>query len=129
MSNRLSRFWRELKRRNVIKVVAMYAGVAYVLIELANNVADPLHLPGWTARLIIIVALVGFPVAAILSWIFDITPGGIRKTAAGDVVSDEISPDQKQRRKLKLSDVIIAILFAAVCILIYPKIFLSLIHI
>ena len=71
--NKLTQFWRELKRRKVIKVIAIYAGAAYVLFELANNVVSPLNLPDWTPRLIIIIALVGFPIMVVLSWIFDIT--------------------------------------------------------
>ena len=80
MPNKLSQFWQELKRRKVIKVIGMYAGTAYVLIELANNVSRPLNLPDWTPRLIIMLLIIGFPITAILSWIFDITPEGIRKT-------------------------------------------------
>jgi len=55
----------------------MYAGGAYVLIELANNVVVPLNLPDWTPRLVIIIVLVRFPIMVVLSWIFDITPEGI----------------------------------------------------
>ena len=76
--DKLSQFWQELKRRKVIKVLAMYAGAAYVLIELANNVVEPLNLPYWTPRLVILLLIVGFPIAAILSWIFDMTPEGIK---------------------------------------------------
>jgi len=69
--NKLSQFWQELKRRKVIKVIAMYAGTAYILIELVNNVAQPLNLPEWTPRLVILLVVIGFPIAAIASWIFE----------------------------------------------------------
>ena len=49
MPTSFSNFWQELKKRGVLKVVAMYAGAAYILIELANNVAEPLNLPAWAA--------------------------------------------------------------------------------
>jgi len=75
MLKKLSQFWQELKRQNVIKVIAMYAGAAYVLIELVNNVVEPLNLPDWTPRLIIIIALVGFPIMVILSWILILISG------------------------------------------------------
>ncbi len=101
----------------------MYAGAAYVLIELAGNVVDPLNLPDWTQRLIIIIALVGFPILVVLSWIFDITPEGIKKTESGDVIKEEESPSEITRRRLKISDGIITVLFIAVSILLYPKIF------
>ena len=123
MANNLSRFWQELKRRKVLKVVAMYAGGAYVLIELAGNVSGPLNFPDWIPRTLIILALAGFPLVAILSWIFDITPEGIRKTESLSEEQLEDIPEIHSRRSLKVSDVIILLLAVAVCILLYPKIF------
>ena len=120
--NRITQFWQELKRRKVIKVIAMYSGAAYVLIELVNNVVEPLNLPDWTPRLIIIISLVGFPIMVVLSWIFDITPEGISKTESNEEVLEQETPSSHKRR-LKTSDLIISILFVAVCILLYPKIF------
>jgi hypothetical protein len=79
-SNFLVKFWKELKRRKVIKVIAMYAGAAFVIIELTNNIAEPLGLPGWIPTIVILLMILGFPVVAILSWIFDITPEGLQKT-------------------------------------------------
>ncbi len=78
---KLSRFWQELKRRKVLKVLVMYAGAAIVLIGLASDVAGPLNLPDWAPRLIIILVIVGFPITMVLSWIFDISPEGIKRTA------------------------------------------------
>ena len=84
MPNRLSHFWRELKRRNVIKVLAWYTGIAVVLIGLVSDVAGPLNLPDWAHRLILIMLIIGFPFTLIISWIFDITPEGLQKTSARD---------------------------------------------
>ena len=78
--NKLSQFWQELKRRRVIHVTIVYASAAFVMIELINNVYEPLKLPEWTPTLIIILLAVGFPIALIFSWIFDVTPEGIQKT-------------------------------------------------
>ena len=121
--NKIAQFWQELRRRKVIKVIAMYAGAAYVLIELANNVVEPLNLPDWTPRLVILIALIGFPITVILSWIFDITPEGVKKTESIEDVSEQAPPPSPTKRRLKTSDVIIAVLFVAVCVLLYPKIF------
>ena len=79
-ANKLSQFWQELKRRRVIHVIIVYASAAFVIIELINNVTEPLNLPDWTPRFVIIVLLAGFPLAIIFSWIFDVTPEGIEKT-------------------------------------------------
>ncbi len=78
--NRFSRFWLELKRRKTDRVIVMYAAVAFTIIQIAEPLKSGLSLPDWTTTFVIIVLIVGFPVAAIFSWFFDITPGGIEKT-------------------------------------------------
>jgi len=120
-SNNPFNFWEELKRRKVIRVVVMYAGAAYVITELITNISEPLHFPEWTATLVIIILIFGFPVVAILSWIFDLTPEGLKKTETFDTSAEEILP-QPVRRKLKATDVIITFLIMAVVFLAYPKV-------
>ena len=81
MPNKLSKFWQELKRRNVVRVTTVYAGAAFVIIELINNITEPLKLPEWTPTLVIVLLAIGFPVVIIFSWIYDIHPEeGIVKT-------------------------------------------------
>ena len=91
--NKLSRFWQELKRRKVIHVITVYAGAAFVIIELINNVTEPLRLPEWTPTLVIIILLIGFPLAVIFSWIYDIHPekGVVETEQASDVKADQTS--------------------------------------
>ncbi|MCX6260965.1 MAG: hypothetical protein NTY95_09010 [Bacteroidia bacterium] len=83
-SNRFSRFWLELKRRKTDRVIVMYAAVAFTIIQIAEPLKSGLSLPDWTTTFVIIVLIVGFPVAAIFSWFFDVTPGGIEKTKPAD---------------------------------------------
>lgn len=78
--NRLSRFWQELKRRRVIHVIVVYATAAFIIIELVNNVYEPLRLPDWTPLLVIVIIAIGFPITIIISWIFDISLKGVKKT-------------------------------------------------
>jgi adenylate cyclase len=80
MPNRLSRFWQELKRRKVIHVIVVYASAALVIIELINNITEPLRLPEWTPTFVIVLVSIGFPLAVIFSWIYDISSRGITKT-------------------------------------------------
>jgi hypothetical protein len=91
MPSKLSRLWQELMRRNVIKVFIWYAGVAMVLIGLASDVAGPFHLPVGTQRLIIILIIVGFTLAMIFSWFFDISSQGIIKTEK-EATGERFSP-------------------------------------
>lgn len=64
----------------MVHVIIVYATAAFVILELINNVTEPLKLPEWTTTLVILILLVGFPLAIIFSWIFDVTPEGIEKT-------------------------------------------------
>lgn len=123
MSLSPKKFWQELKRRKVFRVLAMYAGAAFVIIEVTNNIVDPLGLPSWLPTVVILLLILGFPVAAVLSWLFDITPSGIVKTESIDNMPEESGDLLESRRKLRTSDVVIAVLVIAVVVLLYPKIF------
>lgn len=76
---------QELKRRKVFKVAAVYAVVAWLLIQIVATVEEPLNLPPWFDTLVIVLLGVGFPVAVILAWSFDITPEGVR-SADGELL-------------------------------------------
>jgi adenylate cyclase len=71
----------ELKRRSVFRVAALYAVVAWVLIQIGEATFEPLGLPEGSQRLLIILVGLGFPVAVVLTWVFDITPEGIVRTS------------------------------------------------
>jgi TolB-like protein len=121
--NKLSQFWQELKRRRVVRVIAMYAATAFIIMEAGEIMLPRLGLPDWTVTFIIVLLIVGFPITIILSWIFDITPEGIKKTETVKAVKEKQAGAKPSKRKLRVSDVIIAVLLVAVVILVYPKIF------
>jgi len=75
------RFFAELKRRRVFRVVTVYGIVAFAIIEAADIMVPRMALPDWTVSLVIWVALFGLPVAIVLAWVFDLTPEGVRRTA------------------------------------------------
>ncbi len=92
-SNRLSQFWQELKRRNVVRVITVYAASAFVILELVDIITEPFGLPSWTLKLVVVILAVGLIVAIIVSWIYDIHPdGGIVKTESAKKVSKETVP-------------------------------------
>jgi len=79
--NRFSQFWQELKRRNVTRVITVYAATTFAIIDLLSNIVEPLRLPDWTVAFAIVILSIGFVIAVILSWIYDFHPlGGIVKT-------------------------------------------------
>jgi tetratricopeptide (TPR) repeat protein len=79
-SNIFSRFLGELKRRKTDRVIVFYAATAFIILQLTDILTPALSFPGWTTTFVIILLAIGFPVAAILSWVFDLTPEGIEKT-------------------------------------------------
>ncbi len=80
-------FIKELKRRNVIRVAIVYAVAAWLLIEVTATTFPMLKLPEWTATFVTVLVLIGFPLALILAWAYELTPEGIKKEK--DVVRSE----------------------------------------
>ena len=78
--DRLDRFYRELRRRKVMRVAAFYLVAAWAAIEVASVIFPGLMLPAWTVRLVILLALIAFPFVIALAWIFDLTPSGVQRT-------------------------------------------------
>ena len=101
----------------------MYAGTAFIILEVVNNLVNPLRLPEWTPTLVVVLLVVGFPFAVIFSWIFDITPEGLKKTESFEVVKKRKSQPIPVKRSLKATDIIIVAMAIVIVILAYPKIF------
>ncbi len=77
-------FFAELKRRNVYKVAIAYGVVAWLLIQVATQVFPFLEIPNWAIRLVIMLIIIGFPIALVIAWAFEATPEGIKRTEAAD---------------------------------------------
>ena len=76
----MSGFFQELQRRKVYRVAAAYVVAAGFIIQIASAIFPAWELPNWTLRLVIVLLLIGFPVALILAWAYDVTPQGIQVT-------------------------------------------------
>jgi TolB-like protein len=74
----------ELKRRNVYKVAVAYAVVGWLIVQIATQVFPFLEIPNWVVRLVIALVAVGFPIALVIAWAFEITPEGIKRAEAAD---------------------------------------------
>src|SRR2546426_5765454 len=77
----MSGFFEELQRRKVYRVAAAYIIAAGFIIQIGSAIFPAWELPNWTLRLVVVLLLVGFPVALILAWAYDVTPQGIQVTA------------------------------------------------
>jgi len=78
--SKLTSWLSELRRRKVIRVAAVYLVAAWILIQVAGATFGPIGLPGWTLKLVIVLAALGFPLACALAWAFDVTPRGVERT-------------------------------------------------
>ena len=92
------------------------------ILEAVDIIAPSLGLPDWTLKFVITLIIIGFPISAIVSWIFDITPEGLLKTAPHNVNQKKDIQPQPARRLLRVNNIVIAILIAVVVILAYPKV-------
>jgi adenylate cyclase len=86
----LPRFFAELKHRNVYRAAVVYTAVGWALLEAADVVLPRLDLPDWTVNFVLLVVLLGFPLAIVFAWIFDISAQGIVRT-------EPIPPDAHHR--------------------------------
>lgn len=107
----LGTFYAELKRRRVFRVAVVYAVVAWLVIQVAETIFPPLGLPDWTVRFVILLALLGFPIALVLAWALEVTPDGVRLTHAVDQEADRVVPSAHwgwKRHTLAYAAVLIA---------------------
>src|SRR5262244_4432563 len=77
-------FFAELKRRNVYKVAVAYAIVGWLSIQIATQVFPFLEIPNWVVRLVIVAVAIGFPIALVIAWAFELTPEGLKRTETAD---------------------------------------------
>lgn len=77
-------FFQELKRRNVIRVAAAYIVATWLLLQIVDVLVPMLTLPDWVGRLVFLLLVIGFPIALIFAWAFELTPEGIRKESEVD---------------------------------------------
>jgi len=80
----VNKFFSELKRRNVVRVAIAYAVVSWVILQFVDVIADPMSLPDWFQKVTIVFLAIGFPIALIFSWAFEVTPEGVKKTEEVD---------------------------------------------
>jgi TolB-like protein/Flp pilus assembly protein TadD len=83
MDRDLRGFLREMKRRHVYRVAAVYAAVGFAVMQAAALIFPALALPGWAYSLVVVAVLLGFPVALVLAWALEVTPEGVRRTRPG----------------------------------------------
>jgi hypothetical protein len=109
-------FFGELKRRNVYKVAVAYAVVAWLLIQVATQVFPLFEIPNWAIRLVVLLLIIGFPVALVFAWAFELTPQGLKRTEDVDL-GESIT----HRTGRKLDFLIIGILLLVIAVFAYQR--------
>lgn len=102
-------FWAELQRRNVFRVAAAYLVASWLIVQVVVLLTEPLGLPDFFDTIVVVLLAIGFPVALIVTWVYEVTPEGVRTTS--DV--DAQGPADRQSTQ-RLTYVIVALLVAAV---------------
>src|SRR5213595_3754154 len=81
------RFLGELKRSNVYKVAVAYAVVGWLLVQVATQVFPFFEIPNWAVRLVVLAIVIGFPIALVIAWAFELTPEGLKRTEDVDLAA------------------------------------------
>jgi len=89
---KIDNFFAELKRRNVYKVAVAYAVVGWLIVQVATQVFPFFEIPNWAIRLVVLAIVIGFPIALVIAWAFELTPEGIKRT-------EDIDPGVDSRAK------------------------------
>lgn len=115
------RFWRELRRRNVHKAIISYIIFSWLLLQVISVLGSIIEMPPWLGKAVLIALFVFFPFWVVFSWLYDITPDGIKLTA----VRDEIDIVRREKVGKRLNAIIFGFLIVAIILLFVDRFRLS----
>ena len=110
-------FFAELKRRNVYKVAVAYAVVGWLVMQIAATVVPALHLSDGITTGVVVLTLLGFPIALVIAWAFEMTPDGMKRTE--NISPNEVIPQWSGR---KFAAMIVSIALLAVALLVFQMV-------
>src|SRR5437868_7563917 len=107
-------FFAELKRRNVYKVAVAYAVIAWLLIQAGSILFPTFEAPPWVMKVFVTIVALGFPIALVIAWAFEMTPEGMKRT-------ENVRPDEKipQWSRRKFAAFILVVVIGAAALLGY----------
>ena len=116
--NKFDRFFRELKRRKIFRVVTVYVGAGFIILQVCDLLIPALNLPDWTLSLVFVLLAIGFFIAVITAWAFEITPEGVvRITDSEEAETAELPHGGKP---FTGNRVIVTLLIIIIGLLVYP---------
>ena len=110
------KFFAEMRRRSVYKVAVAYLVVAWLIVQVTTQTFPFLEIPSWCVRLVIVLLLLGFPIAVILAWAYELTPAGVKR-------AEDLTPEQaiKPAGGQRLNSFIIGVLICAIALLVFQR--------
>ena len=104
-------YFQELKERKVFNTAGLYAVSSFIIMQVASIIQPALMLPEWTARLVLILLVLGFPIAMIFAWIYDRTPEGLIKTDLINsedmsIAEDDLPKDENGKSAIVFVDIV-----------------------
>src|SRR6056297_3985817 len=118
--SRIARTLGELRRRHVFRVVGVYAIAAWGLLQVADIVLPALLFPPWVMTVLVVVVIAGFPLTAVLAWIYDITPEGVVRTPDSEPASAVDAP-VSLRWNWRWVDYLIIVTLAAILVFVLVR--------
>lgn len=103
------KYIEELKRRNVFKVAITYGITAWILLQIVETVVPIINAPDWILKLVLILLVIGFPIAIIFAWAFEMSPSGIIRTASAEAKENLFTSEKKKPFTSKLLIVILIV--------------------
>src|SRR5712692_6528694 len=113
---KIDNFFAELKRRNVYKVAVAYAVVGWLVIQISSTVLPTFHAPAWVVQTLVVLVAIGFPIALVIAWAFELTPEGLKRTEDVYLI---YSIARTTGRKLDF--LIIGVLLLVIAVLIFQR--------
>ncbi|MHC4857912.1 MAG: tetratricopeptide repeat protein, partial [Planctomycetota bacterium] len=113
-------FYTELKRRHVFKVAIVYSAVAWLLLQVSDTLGPALHLPEWFVSAVAFLLILGFPVAIIFAWAFDLTPEGLKRETKAEPAAPVAG-----KAGNKLNYIVVTALVLALSYFVFDKVILD----
>jgi len=118
--------YRELRRRQVIRVAVVYATTAFVILQLGEILVEPFGLGDWALRLVLFLLVLGFPLSIGLAWVYNVTAEGVVREVGEELAGDEAVPaGTHEESPLTSNGLIVGLLILVVGLLVYPRVFSS----
>lgn len=117
--SRMYRLFQDLRERKVYRAMLIYSIVVWLLFQISEIVVPALNLPFWVNSLVVFLGLLGFPIAATLSWIFDLTPHGLIREAA---IPPHVKEDVNRKRGDFVFDMVLTSAALAICVMLVQSV-------